>query len=77
MLTEESEIKDATVICVNFYAKTKLGFSFFLKRVDFNYLIFKKGDDFLINISAESQNNNISGTIKIRSKVKGVVVSIG
>ncbi|KAL4477504.1 hypothetical protein ABPG74_002654 [Tetrahymena malaccensis] len=59
MLNDEEEIKNATVICVNFYAKTKLG------------------DDFLINISAESQNGSITGTIRIRSKVKGVVVSIG
>lgn len=59
MLNDEEEIKNASVICVNFYAKTKLG------------------DDFLINISAETSNNNITGTIRIRSKVKGVVVSIG
>lgn len=59
MLNDEEEIKNASVICVNFYAKTKLG------------------DDFLINISAESSNGSISGTIRIRSKVKGVVVSIG
>lgn len=52
MLNDEEEIKNASVICVNFYAKTKLG------------------DDFLINISAESQNGSITGTIRIRSKVK-------
>ena len=33
-------------------------------------LYFYLGDDFLINISAETSNNNITGTIRIRSKVK-------
>lgn len=34
-------------------------------------------DDFLVNISAEVIDEKLAGYIRIRSKVKGIVVSLG
>lgn len=34
-------------------------------------------DDFLVNISAEVIDEKLTGYIRIRSKVKGIVVSLG
>jgi len=41
------------------------------------FIIIYLDDDFLINISAEIIDNKLVGFVRIRSKVKGIVVSLG